>query len=509
MIIRNLLTKLGFKVDEAGFKKGINAANAVKTAVIGIAATAAAASAAIFGLAKSTADYGDSVAKTSDKLGIGIEALQELRFAASQTGVATQSFDIAMQRLTRRTAEFAETGGGSAAPAFKKLGIAVTDLNGNVKPTEQLIGEIADEFQKLTSDADRVKIAFNLFDTEGVNLTNTLRIGSAGINRLRTEARGLGFVMSEEGVRSAEVFTDELEKFNKVILGIRNEIGSELIPIVQGVLKTFRAWIKENRTLIKTKITVFFKTAVKFLGAMFKTVKKGIGIFRSFVNIMIEAKEAIAIAAATALLMASPKILRAFGTFARVVGKGITKAFSKAGRAALLANIKFLLIPIAIGLIGQDIIAFAKGDDSVLGLLILGFSVLGKAIALALKPATDFIRREFNNLQIFFETFMEDVQFRVAALQKFLSTVSDLSIRELLKTKNREALQQALSGVTGGISEQRRIEIRQENQIVINNEGGGGLEGLAGATIEALRKTNNELHDLILPEAKAVGLPAK
>lgn len=509
MIIRNLLTKLGFKVDKAGFKKGIDAANAVKTAVIGIAATAAAASAAIFALAKSTADYGDSVAKTSDKLGIGIEALQELRFAAEQTGVATQSFDIAMQRLTRRTAEFAETGGGSAAPAFKKLGIAVTDLNGNVKPTEQLLGEIADEFQKLTSDADRVKIAFNLFDTEGVNLTNTLRIGGVGIAKLRQEARDLNFVMSEEGVRAGEKFTDKLNEFNKVILGIRNEIGLELIPIVQGVLKGFQDWIQENRKLIKSKITVFFKTAVKFLGAMFKTVKKGIGIFRSFVNVMIEAKEAIAIAAATALLMASPRILRAFGTFARVVGKGIAKAFSKAGRAALLANIKFLLIPIAIGLLGQEIIKFAQGEDSILGLLILGFTVLGKAIALALKPATDFIRREFNNLQIFFDTFIEDVQFRVAALQKFLSTVSDLSIRNLLKAKNRTALQDALAGVTGGISEQRRIEIRQENTINIKNEGGGGFASAVDAVREGMRRANNELRDAVLPEAKAAGLPSR
>jgi len=52
-----------------------------------IAIGATLAGGAIFGLANSTADLGDNVAKTADKLGIGLGALQELRYAAERSGV--------------------------------------------------------------------------------------------------------------------------------------------------------------------------------------------------------------------------------------------------------------------------------------------------------------------------------------------------------------------------------------------------------------------------------------
>jgi hypothetical protein len=42
-----------------------------------------------------------------DTIGVGVEALQELRFAAKASGVEQQTLDMALQRFTRRTAEAA------------------------------------------------------------------------------------------------------------------------------------------------------------------------------------------------------------------------------------------------------------------------------------------------------------------------------------------------------------------------------------------------------------------
>ena len=47
----------------------------------------------------------DAVGKTADKIGISVEALQELRFAAKASGVEQQTLDMALQRFTRRAAE--------------------------------------------------------------------------------------------------------------------------------------------------------------------------------------------------------------------------------------------------------------------------------------------------------------------------------------------------------------------------------------------------------------------
>ena len=64
------------------------------------------------------------IGKTADKIGVGVEALQELRFAAKASGVEQQTLDMALQRFTRRAAEAAQ-GTGEAKDALAQMGIVV------------------------------------------------------------------------------------------------------------------------------------------------------------------------------------------------------------------------------------------------------------------------------------------------------------------------------------------------------------------------------------------------
>jgi hypothetical protein len=68
----------------------------------------------------------DAIGKTADKIGVGVEALQELRFAARASGVEQQTLDMALQRFTRRAAEAAQ-GTGEAKDALAQMAIALRD----------------------------------------------------------------------------------------------------------------------------------------------------------------------------------------------------------------------------------------------------------------------------------------------------------------------------------------------------------------------------------------------
>jgi hypothetical protein len=50
----------------------------------------------------------DAIGKSADKIGVGVEALPELRFAAKASGVEQQTLDRALQRFTRRAAGAAQ-----------------------------------------------------------------------------------------------------------------------------------------------------------------------------------------------------------------------------------------------------------------------------------------------------------------------------------------------------------------------------------------------------------------
>jgi hypothetical protein len=90
----------------------------------------------------------NAIGKTADTIGVGVEALQELRFAAKASGVEQQTLDMALQRFTRRAAEAAQ-GTGEAKDALAQMGIALRDQSGNLRRSEDLLGDVADAFARI------------------------------------------------------------------------------------------------------------------------------------------------------------------------------------------------------------------------------------------------------------------------------------------------------------------------------------------------------------------------
>ena len=85
----------------------------------------------------------DAIGTTADKIGVGVEALQELRFAAKASGIEQQTLDMALQRFTRRAAEAAQ-GSGEAKDALMQMSIALRDQSGNLGQSEDLLADVAD-----------------------------------------------------------------------------------------------------------------------------------------------------------------------------------------------------------------------------------------------------------------------------------------------------------------------------------------------------------------------------
>jgi len=173
----------------------------------------------------------DAIGKTADKIGVGVEALQELRFAAKASGVEQQTLDMALQRFTRRAAEAAQ-GTGEAKDALAQMGIALRDQSGNLRRSEDLLADVADAFARIEGPAERVRLAFKLFDSEGVALVNLLRGGSGALEEMRERARDLGIVLDEHLVRDAERARTELDTLSQVISANLTRAALEAAPVI-------------------------------------------------------------------------------------------------------------------------------------------------------------------------------------------------------------------------------------------------------------------------------------
>jgi hypothetical protein len=216
-------------------RKGLNSLakkiGGAKTALLGLVGAAG------FGaLIKSSLASNDALAKTADKIGITTEALVGLRHAAELTGVASNTMDMALQRMTRRVAEAAQ-GSGEAVGALAELGLNAKELG--ALPLDQQMGKIADAMGGVEKQSDKVRLAMKLFDSEGVALVNTLAGGSAGLTEMAKQTEHLGASISRVDAAQIEAANDAFTKSKLAMTGLTNQLTVALAPILETISTSF------------------------------------------------------------------------------------------------------------------------------------------------------------------------------------------------------------------------------------------------------------------------------
>jgi hypothetical protein len=199
--------------------------------------TAVAGAAGIGLLVKSSLQSIDTLGKTAQKLGVTSQALQKLRFAANIAGVETRTVDMAVQRFTRRLSEAANNT-GEAKDALKELGLNAKELA--KQPLDKQMLKLADAFDNVQSSGDKVRLAFKLFDSEGVAFVNTLEGGSAALQQMFQEAEGLGFILSSGAVKGVEETNDAMMKLGVMLGGVRDQIVAGLAPAFRLIVDLIR-----------------------------------------------------------------------------------------------------------------------------------------------------------------------------------------------------------------------------------------------------------------------------
>lgn len=193
---------------------------------------------ALFAIAKSTANYGEELLKSSQQVGVSVEALAALRHAATLSEVSNEELGIGLRRLSTNAFDMAR-GVDQAEQAFDLLHVTVKTAEGTLRPTEELLLELADRFRAMEDGTAKTALAMQIFGRSGNELIPFLNQGKAGIQALMQEAKALGLVMSEQDARAADAFNDELTRLQGVARGLTNELGNMLIPALTRLAQTF------------------------------------------------------------------------------------------------------------------------------------------------------------------------------------------------------------------------------------------------------------------------------
>lgn len=178
---------------------------------------------------KSGIDRADELYNAAQKIGVSVEALSGLEYAAKLAGVSLDQLQGGLAKMTKFQAE-ASKGGKEAVRVFETLGIAVKDASGHLRGTTDVLGDFADIFARLPDGPEKTALALKAFGRSGAELIPLLNEGRAGIKAMTDEAARLGVVLSTEDARSADELNDKLDKLQTTFQGIATEVGLKVLP---------------------------------------------------------------------------------------------------------------------------------------------------------------------------------------------------------------------------------------------------------------------------------------
>jgi len=243
--------KFGTAIKEAIKNAAKTSVKVAATSIAAVGTASVAAAAGAFKLASDAGEAADELLTLSAQTGITTEELQEMQYASEFVDVPLETMTGSMAKLTKNMSG-AKDGTGTAAEAFKTLGVSITDSNGELLSNQDVWASTLDALGNVANETERDALAMSLFGKSAQDLNPLIKAGSDELARLGEEAHTMGAVLSDESLASAGKFDDMLQKVKASATGAATQLGVAVMPAVSTVLSAVTDIMPQIATAIST-----------------------------------------------------------------------------------------------------------------------------------------------------------------------------------------------------------------------------------------------------------------
>jgi chromosome segregation ATPase len=188
-------------------------------------------------LTKSYAEF----SRFSKTLGVSVETLSKLEYAARQTGVGMTTLKNAVENMSPAI-NSAVDGVGIAAEALEELGLDAEKLN-KMNVVDQFLA-LADAFQELDDKTRTLILSQDIFGDGASEIARLLMGGREEILKFAEAAEDLGIVVQTRAAKEAEKFRQQLTELEKQMGRIHQFIITTFGPAFRWLAEKWTAFVK-------------------------------------------------------------------------------------------------------------------------------------------------------------------------------------------------------------------------------------------------------------------------
>lgn len=230
---------------------GINAGAALAVTGIGLLAAAIVkGEKALISMTKESAEYAKEIKTLSSVTGQSAESLQEFDYAAEIIGVSSDRIRDSLKETTNKMQE-AATGTGDAYEAYNKLGVKITDVDGQLRSAEDVFYDTIDALGEMKNKTERDALAMDLMSESAQELNPLIEIGSDGLKQYAQEAHSMGYVLDNEALTALTEVDDAYQRLQKSQEGAKNQLSAEFAPYLTEFYEKITKLIKDGGQALK------------------------------------------------------------------------------------------------------------------------------------------------------------------------------------------------------------------------------------------------------------------
>lgn len=278
MIIADLLAHIGFEVDEKPLHKVEEALEGIKHGLEFFAAAEIVKK--LFEVSEQFAHWGEELKVTAESVGLTVESLQQLQFAAEQSGVSAETMTHSMALLSRHLYD-AKNGSKEASLAFSRIGISSAQIAG-FKNAEDALFAIADKIQGIEDPIKRLAVSQELLGRGGYKMVAFLAKGSAALRQQKEDAQKLGLVLSGPQVEALEETEHAFQRLHAVMRAFGASIAAQIGPVFSMLVDKFIKFYLVNKDIINANIHKWLRTLAWTLGFVYGFVT---GLIEKFLKL--------------------------------------------------------------------------------------------------------------------------------------------------------------------------------------------------------------------------------
>lgn len=205
---------------------------------------------------REAAAFADEVLTLSAKTNISTDALQGYMYAAELVDVSVETITKSMQRNIRSMGSAAD-GTAQYVNAYKQLGVAVQDTDGNLRDSQDVFWELIDALGQMSNETERDEIAMTLLGKSAQDLNPLIEAGADRMRELAEEAASVGYIMSGETLQALGALDDQFQRLDGAATAAKNAVGAAFAPALEDLsaiateaLTAVSNFAQENKNLV-------------------------------------------------------------------------------------------------------------------------------------------------------------------------------------------------------------------------------------------------------------------